>query len=113
MISDPSWCVCGEVFLCGASRQDGPARGEFHSSNACNRPAREVVRKGGVLCVAIGSAVVSREERLFVAQCLDVDLASQGATEEEAIANLREALELAQEESSTQVAWLDEEIRKA
>jgi predicted RNase H-like HicB family nuclease len=29
-----------------------------------------------------------------VSQCLEVDVASQGATEEEALANLREALEL-------------------
>jgi len=29
-----------------------------------------------------------------VAQCLEVDVASQGETEEEALANLREALEL-------------------
>ena len=40
------------------------------------------------------SAVVQRESDLFVAQCLDVDVASQGATEEEASANLQEALEL-------------------
>lgn len=40
------------------------------------------------------SAVVTREDDLFVAQCLDVDVASQGASEEEALANLREALEL-------------------
>jgi len=30
----------------------------------------------------------------FVAQCLGVDIASQGATPDEAIANLREAVEL-------------------
>jgi len=29
-----------------------------------------------------------------VSQCLEIDIASQGATEEEAIENLREALEL-------------------
>jgi len=29
-----------------------------------------------------------------VAQCLEVDVASQGETEEEALANLKEALEL-------------------
>ncbi len=37
---------------------------------------------------------VSKEEDLFVAQCLEVDVASQGTTEAEALANLREALEL-------------------
>lgn len=41
---------------------------------------------------------VWQEEDLFVAQCLEVDVASQGATEEEALANLREALELHFEE---------------
>jgi predicted RNase H-like HicB family nuclease len=35
-----------------------------------------------------------REDDLVVAQCLDVDVASQGRDEEEALANLREALEL-------------------
>lgn len=40
------------------------------------------------------TAVVWQEEDLFVAQCLEVDVASQGSSEEEAIANLREALAL-------------------
>ncbi len=40
------------------------------------------------------SASVWREENLYVAQCLEVDVASQGATEDEALQNLREALEL-------------------
>jgi len=40
------------------------------------------------------SAVVRREDDIFVAHCLDVDVASQGASEEEALANLQEALEL-------------------
>jgi predicted RNase H-like HicB family nuclease len=31
---------------------------------------------------------------LFIAQCAEVDVASHGHTEEEALANLREALEL-------------------
>jgi hypothetical protein len=35
-----------------------------------------------------------REGDLWVAQCLEVDVASQGETEEEALANLEEALEL-------------------
>jgi predicted RNase H-like HicB family nuclease len=35
-----------------------------------------------------------REGDLVVAQCLDVDVASQGRDEDEALANLREALEL-------------------
>ncbi len=39
-------------------------------------------------------ASVSREGDWFVAQCLEVDVASQGRTEEEALANLEEALAL-------------------
>jgi predicted RNase H-like HicB family nuclease len=40
------------------------------------------------------SASVSREGDWYVSQCLEVDVASQGETEEEALDNLREALEL-------------------
>ena len=39
-------------------------------------------------------AVVWQEGKWFVAQCLDVDIASQGHTEAEALDNLRDALEL-------------------
>jgi len=35
-----------------------------------------------------------REGDLWVAQCLEVDVASQGETEEEALAKLKDALEL-------------------
>ena len=44
------------------------------------------------------SASVWREDDWFVAQCLDVDVASQGRSEDEALANLKEALELHFEE---------------
>ncbi len=40
------------------------------------------------------TASVWREGDWYVSQCLDVDVASQGETEEEALANLKEALEL-------------------
>ena len=40
------------------------------------------------------AATVVREGKWYVSQCLEVDVASQGETEEEALANLREALEL-------------------
>lgn len=40
------------------------------------------------------TAVVSREEKYYVALAPDVDVASQGETIEEALANLKEALEL-------------------
>lgn len=34
------------------------------------------------------------EDGMFVARCLDIEVASDGATEEEALENLREAIEL-------------------
>ena len=40
------------------------------------------------------TATVWREDKWFIAQCLEVDIASQGETEKEALASLREALEL-------------------
>ena len=40
------------------------------------------------------TASVWQEDHWFVAQCLEVDVASQGDTAEAALANLREALEL-------------------
>lgn len=40
------------------------------------------------------SIVVWQEEEWFVAQCLEVDIASQGETEQEAVENLRDALAL-------------------
>jgi predicted RNase H-like HicB family nuclease len=40
------------------------------------------------------AATVWREGDWYVSQCLEMDVASQGATEEEALANLKEALEL-------------------
>ena len=41
-----------------------------------------------------------REDEWFIAQCVEVDVASQGETEAEALANLREALQLHFEEPS-------------
>lgn len=40
------------------------------------------------------AATVWREGNWCVSQCLELDIASQGETEEEALANLKEALEL-------------------
>lgn len=39
-------------------------------------------------------AVVWKEGRQYVAQCLDVDVSSFGSTEAKALANLKEAVEL-------------------
>jgi predicted RNase H-like HicB family nuclease len=40
------------------------------------------------------TASLWQEGEWFVAQCLEVDVASQGATEADALTNLQEALEL-------------------
>lgn len=40
------------------------------------------------------TASVSQEGRWFIAQCIEVDVASQGESEEAALDNLRDALEL-------------------
>lgn len=40
------------------------------------------------------TASIWKEGNWYVAQCLEVDVASQGESEEEALANLREALAL-------------------
>jgi predicted RNase H-like HicB family nuclease len=40
------------------------------------------------------AASVWREGDWYVSQCLELDVASQGETEEEALSNLREAIEL-------------------
>jgi predicted RNase H-like HicB family nuclease len=40
------------------------------------------------------AATVWREGKWYVSQCLELDVASQGETEEEALLNLKEALEL-------------------
>ncbi len=44
------------------------------------------------------AATVWKEGDWFVSQCLELDIASQGRSEEEALANLREALKLYFEE---------------
>ncbi|HCF59269.1 MAG TPA: type II toxin-antitoxin system HicB family antitoxin [Myxococcales bacterium] len=46
------------------------------------------------------TAAITHEGDLFVAQCLEVDVASQGDSVEDALANLREALELFFEEGT-------------
>ena len=40
------------------------------------------------------TASIWEEDKWFVAQCVEVDVASQGKTEDEAFDNLRDALEL-------------------
>lgn len=40
------------------------------------------------------TAAITKEDEWYVARCLEVEVASQGKTMEEALANLHEALEL-------------------
>ena len=40
------------------------------------------------------TASISQEDDWFIAQCLEVDVSSQGESEDKAINNLKEALEL-------------------
>ncbi len=49
------------------------------------------------------SAVVHREGGWFVAWCPELDVASQGRSIEESVANLREALELRLEDASVEL----------
>ncbi len=42
----------------------------------------------------IFTASMAQEDGWYLAQCLEVDVASQGESEEDALANLKEALEL-------------------
>lgn len=50
------------------------------------------------------TAFVAKDRDLYVAQCVEVDVASQGATIEAALENLKEALELYFENSAPAVA---------
>lgn len=49
------------------------------------------------------TATVYKEGNWHIAQCLEVDVASQGATKEKALKNLREALELHFEQPSADI----------
>lgn len=50
------------------------------------------------------NALLWKEEDLFVAKAVEVEVASQGRTKKEAIANLEEALELYFEDRKTKVS---------
>jgi predicted RNase H-like HicB family nuclease len=49
------------------------------------------------------TAVMVRDGEWYVARCLEVEVASQGETIDEALANLREALELYFEDGSRSI----------
>jgi len=44
------------------------------------------------------TATITKEGNWYVAQCVEIDVASQGETEDEALHNLQEAIELHFEE---------------
>lgn len=44
------------------------------------------------------TASIYKESDIYIAQCLEVDVASQGGSQDEALKNLKEALELHFEE---------------
>lgn len=51
------------------------------------------------------NTIVWKENKIFVAKFLEVELASQGKTKEEAIKNLKEALELYLEDEPKNVLF--------
>jgi predicted RNase H-like HicB family nuclease len=63
-------------------------------ANSPGCPAGIVVARRSIMSDRTLQVVVYREGDGFVAQCLNIDVASEGDTEPEALANLREALEL-------------------
>jgi predicted RNase H-like HicB family nuclease len=76
----------------GAGRHLPETEGKFfrHTQDACGiRPSGYPVTMKRIL-----TAILTREGGGFVALCPEVDVASQGATVEEAKANLQEAVEL-------------------
>ena len=80
-----------------------PPGGSHSSGFVGNSPvtSRPLLRRShfaGVSCLTMQAidvqTVVFREGDHYVAQCLDVDVSSFGDSEDDALANLREALEL-------------------
>ncbi|WP_206443095.1 type II toxin-antitoxin system HicB family antitoxin [Candidatus Protofrankia californiensis] len=59
------------------------------------------------------TVVVYREEDGFVARCLEVEVASDGDTEQEAVANIQEALELYFEDGDAVEAYPVDRVKVA
>jgi len=51
------------------------------------------------------SALITIEDGIYVAQCLEFDVASQGGSEQEALDNLKEAAQLYIEELGHVPTW--------
>ena len=58
--------------------------------NGCREPKIA----GEKMKIQTFTASITQEDQWFIAQCLEVDVSSQGKSEDEAIDNLRETLEL-------------------
>ncbi len=70
-----------------------------HGKTGCSTKSVPFLETPQVLCKNMPmkrpfAAAVWRDGNWYVSQCLEVDIASQGETEEEALANLKEAIEL-------------------
>ncbi len=53
------------------------------------------------------SAVITKEEKFYVALCPELDIASQGGSIEEAIRNLKEAINLYLEDKDAKIPKMD------
>lgn len=67
---------------------------EITAEPGSRKLCRKIGQWGGERVTRTFTATTWQEGDWIVAQCLEVDVASQGQTEEEALANLREALAL-------------------
>ena len=61
----------------------------------------KAVRDGSLVRNMLVTAVIERESELYVSHCPELDIASQGKSVEEAVSNLREALDLFFEAATT------------
>ena len=81
-----------------ALQRNARARSALSSrSRVCPYFSMQIPNESGILPAIQPQkvrSVVYEQDGFFVAQCLDVDVVSEGDTEEEAVVNLREALEL-------------------
>jgi hypothetical protein len=87
----------------GAFRAQGGRRSAQPALECFETGAQRNAKDAGAMKQKF-TASVWQEGEWFVAQCLEVDVASQGASEQEALANLREALELHFEPPTATVA---------
>lgn len=53
------------------------------------------------------STIITKENHLYVAHCPELDITSQGETMEDAINNLKEAIELYLEDEDTEIESTD------